>query len=367
MWGISLHMKWGGIICSQCVGLLGAILVMSACSSSNGVSSRTDRSSASSNYGATASAGNGYRLVPSAPSKNPSTLYKEVNVKKDYIPRGTHARKYRRSMKPQYITIHSTQNYSRSADALRHSLALKNGKLRARKRRGGNRIGYLVWHFTTDQYRAVQHLPTNEQGEHADFDGPGNRYSIGIEMCENRGNSRSATIERTAKLAAYLMYKHNIPLRKVVPHYHWPRRGLSQPHKNCPHYLLDNGHPGAKWQWFLAKVNKHYKAITPGEPMRIPIPVAPSPTRSASVATAPAPRPAAPVVNRPAAPAPVRAAPRPPVKKPTPRPKTRYHMVKRGDTLYSLSRRYKTSVSAIQRANGMRNTTIGIGQRLRLP
>ena len=34
-------------------------------------------------------------------------------------------------------------------------------------------------------------MPTNEQGEHADFDGPGNRYSIGIEMCENRGNNRA--------------------------------------------------------------------------------------------------------------------------------------------------------------------------------
>ena len=154
--------------------------------------------------------------------------------------------------------------------------ALKNGKLRARKRRGGNRIGYLVWHYTTDQDRAVQHLPTNEQGEHADFDGPGNRYSIGIEMCENRGNSRSATIERTAKLAAYLMHKHDIPLRKIVPHYHWPRRGLSQPHKNCPHYLLDNGHPGAKWQWFLAKVDKHYKSISSGSPGVVPRPGTPS-------------------------------------------------------------------------------------------
>jgi len=267
-------------------------------------------------------------------------------VRQDIIPSGRHARKYRRSMQPKYITIHSTQNFSRGADAMRHSEALKNGKLRARKRRGGNRIGYLVWHFTIDEDRAVQHLPTNEQGEHADFDGPGNRYSIGLEMCENRGNSRSATIERTAKLTAYLMQKHNIPLRKVVPHYHWPRRGLSQPHKNCPHYLLDNGHPGAKWQWFLAKVNKHYQSI--GGPSVYPSPDGPRiNSHGAIVSAAPAPTPA---VSSSAAP-----------------PSARYHTVKKGDTLYGLSRRYGTSVSAIQRANGLRSSTIGIGKKLRIP
>ncbi len=323
----------------------GAVLALAACSQSDLGSRHTDRSPAAADYGATASAGGDYRFAPATAKKTPSALYREVNVKRDLIPRGRHARKYRRHMRPRYITIHSTQNFSRSADALRHSLALKNGKLRAHKRPGGNRIGYLVWHYTVDQTRAVQHLPTNEQGEHADFDGPG-----------NRGNSRSATIERTAKLAAFLMHKYDIPLRRVVPHYHWPRRGRSPEHKNCPHYLLDNGHPGAKWQWFLSKVNKHYKyykSISPGS--RAPVPSAeprPSSSYGTSVASAPAvPRPT---------PVAVRTAP-------APRPKVHYHTVKRGDTLYSLSRQYGASVSSIQRSNGMRNTTIGVGQLLRIP
>lgn len=206
--------------------------------------------------------GGGYKPVMTRAAKRPADLLEEVRVENDIIPRGRHARKYRRSMKPRYITIHSTQNFSRGADAHRHSLALKNGKLRAYKRRGGNRIGYLVWHYTIDQSVAVQHLPTNEQGEHADFNGPGNNYSIGLEMCENKGNSRSQTIERTAKLTAYLMHKHNIPLRNVVPHYHWARKGLSKPHKDCPHFLLDNGRPGKKWRWYQAKVKKYYDQIT---------------------------------------------------------------------------------------------------------
>ncbi|MDA0813973.1 MAG: peptidoglycan recognition family protein, partial [Verrucomicrobia bacterium] len=109
----------------------------------------------------------------------------------------------------------------------------------------------------------VQHLPTNEQGEHADFDGPGNNYSIGIEMCEHPGNSRGATIARTAKLTAYLMRQHGIPLKNVVPHYHWPRYGQSPVNKNCPIFLLDNGRPGRKWQAFLQQVNSYYRQLLP--------------------------------------------------------------------------------------------------------
>lgn len=178
-----------------------------------------------------------------------SSLYRQVKVKKDYLSYRARGRS-RKSMSPRYITIHSTQNWSRGADSLRHSLALKKGAL-----------GRLSWHYTTDEDRAVQHLPTNEQGNHADYDGPGNRYSIGIEMCENAGNSRSATIERTAKLAAWLMHRHNLPVSRVVPHYKWPRKGKKPENKNCPHFLLDNGRPGAKWRAFQNKVQGYYHQI----------------------------------------------------------------------------------------------------------
>jgi len=210
-------------------------------------------------------------LTESRPVMTTDQLLKQVNLKRDYIPSGVHARKYKRRMTPRYITIHSTQNYSPSADAWQHSKALKNGKLRAYKKRGGNRIGYLSWHYSIDQNRVVQHLPDNEQGEHADFNGPGNNYSLGLEMCENRGNSRSATLERTAKLTAYLMKKHGIPVRNVVPHYHWPRHGVDKPHKNCPHFLLDNGKPGKKWKAFQARILRYYDLIT--KPVVVPAPV----------------------------------------------------------------------------------------------
>lgn len=184
------------------------------------------------------------------PRMSSSDLLSQANVKRDYLPSSARGRT-KKSMRPRYITIHSTQNWSKGADPWRHSLALKRSKL-----------GKLSWHYTTDEKVAVQHLPTTEQGRHADFDGPGNKYSIGIEMCEHPGNSRSATLERTAKLTAWLMKEHDIPLSRVVPHYHWPRWGRNPPNKNCPHFLLDNGKPGRKWQAYLGQVKKYHDAIS---------------------------------------------------------------------------------------------------------
>lgn len=43
------------------------------------------------------------------------------------------------------------------------------------------------------------------------------------------------------------------------------------------------------------------------------------------------------------------------------------HTVKKGDTLYGLSRKYGTSVSSIQRANRLKGSNIGIGKKLIIP
>jgi len=61
---------------------------------------------------------------------------------------------------------------------------------------------YASWHFTVDDHSIYQTLPTNETGEHADYEGEGNRSSIRIEMCVNRGNNLGSTIDRTAQLTA---------------------------------------------------------------------------------------------------------------------------------------------------------------------
>lgn len=71
-----------------------------------------------------------------------------------------------------------------------------------------------------------------------------------------------------------------------------------------------------------------------------------------------------PVVSTPS-PKPI-VRPKPTPTKPKPKPVVR-HLVKKGDTLYSLGRHYGTSVSSIQHANGISGTNIRLGQTLKIP
>ena len=179
--------------------------------------------------------------VPPVP-RTMAQMSREVHINRDFMSPRSRARRAAQSMHPRFITIHSTANPKGAAAA--HARALKRGAM-----------GSLNWHFTVDQYCAVQHIPLNETGRHADRGGPGDMYSIGIEMCEKRGQSIVKTFDRAAKLAAYNMYAHDIPLRNVVPHYYWTG-------KRCPHLLLDNGKPGFKWSWFISRVDYYYRCIS---------------------------------------------------------------------------------------------------------
>ncbi len=48
-------------------------------------------------------------------------------------------------------------------------------------------------------------------------------------------------------------------------------------------------------------------------------------------------------------------------------PSPTYHKVSSGDTLFSISNRYKTSVSDLKRVNGLTSDSIRVGQSLRIP
>jgi N-acetylmuramoyl-L-alanine amidase len=193
-------------------------------------------------------------LLFSSCAVTPRRVAPELQITQSIIPPEKCGRPLHRPMRPTFITIHSTDNTSRSADALNHALAMNKG-LRGRH----NRTGFLTWHFTVDDHSIYQSLPTNETGEHADYEGPGNRSSIGIEMCVNRGNNLDITIDRTAQLTARLMRQYRIPLNHVVPHMHWHMirysDGRDLGFKRCPRILLDGGRLGPKWSAFMAKVS----------------------------------------------------------------------------------------------------------------
>ena len=182
---------------------------------------------------------------------NPSAL----NLRQMLVPPGQAGRRIEFPMRAKYITIHNTQNPG--ATALQHATGMRNGAFRGRSQ--WNRTGYLTWHFTVDDVQAIQSLPLNIQGEHADHDGPGNKTSIGIEICEFGSRARqAAAIDRAARLTAYVMHEKGIRLDHVVPHYHWPQMHFGGNKKNCPIILLDAGKPGPRWEAFLRKVRSYY-------------------------------------------------------------------------------------------------------------
>ena len=78
--------------------------------------------------------------------------------------------------------------------------------------------------------------------------------------------------------------------------------------------------------------------------------------------TPPAPAPAAPAYTPPAAPAYT-----PPAAPANNYGGTTSHVVAKGDTLYNLSKRYGTSIVAIQSANGLNSDLIVLGQTLNIP
>jgi N-acetylmuramoyl-L-alanine amidase len=177
-----------------------------------------------------------------------------VNLRPMIVPKGRVGRRVEFPLRASSITIHSTSN--RNATALQHARGMANGAFRGKSK--WNRTGYMTWHFTVDDVQAIQSLPLNIQGEHADHDGPGNTTSIGIEICEFRDRRRqAAAIDRAARLTAWLAQEKGIPLDRVVPHYHWPQWHFHGHQKNCPRILLDGGRPGARWAAFLRKVQEY--------------------------------------------------------------------------------------------------------------
>lgn len=174
-------------------------------------------------------------------------LGKTLNLEIDFIPESNSNRPGTR-IKPEYITIHNTDNSSPGAGALAHAKYIKGADAQKRK---------VSWHYTVDDKLCVKHLPLNEMSWHA-ASAVGNRSSIAIEICMNTGIDQSAADKRAATLTAILMYDLNILINNVVPHYHWSG-------KNCPRLLLNNGKPGEKWKKFLEEVNLIYQSIEPQE------------------------------------------------------------------------------------------------------
>ena len=168
-----------------------------------------------------------------------------VQIIQDLIPKGRRNRPgYKLAVK--YITIHDTANPQAGANAKAHAGYLRGATAAAIP---------ASWHFTVDDKVIYQHLPLTENGWHCGdgTNGPGNRQSIGIEICENSDGNRAQAEANAAWLTAKLLKDYGLKITDVKQHYDWNK-------KNCPRVLRGrkNG-----WSGFLAAVEANLKPIAP--------------------------------------------------------------------------------------------------------
>ncbi len=81
----------------------------------------------------------------------------------------------------------------------------------------------------------------------------GNRNSIGIEACVNKGSDVWQTYQKTAQLVAKLLYDNNLDVSRVKGHHFFDG-------KNCPQPLLENDME--IWNEFIDQVIYEYQLIT---------------------------------------------------------------------------------------------------------
>jgi hypothetical protein len=164
--------------------------------------------------------------------------YTRLDIIVDLIPRANSNRPGT-PLHPSKVTIHNTDNEEPGADAHAHAQYMKGADAQARK---------VSWHFTVDDHSIYQSLPVDEVGWHAGTH-EGNRQSIGIEICENRGIDQAAANDRAARLTALQLHDLGLdPGRDVVQHHDWSG-------KDCPKLLRN---PPSGWTNFLAQVRAHY-------------------------------------------------------------------------------------------------------------
>lgn len=165
-----------------------------------------------------------------------------IKVIEDLIPK-TNPNRPGQKMTPTYITIHDTGNTDATANAMMHARYLKN-----------LRTTSPSWHYTVDDDVVVQHLPNTENAWHAGdgFNGPGNRHSIGIEICMNQGIDRAKAEMKAQQLIAMLMLQYKIPIKNVVQHNHWSG-------KNCPQVIRSRANG---WANFINGVQAAYEQLT---------------------------------------------------------------------------------------------------------
>ncbi|MGG4419246.1 N-acetylmuramoyl-L-alanine amidase [Bacillus subtilis] len=146
-----------------------------------------------------------------------------IKVVKNLVSQEKYSLKCPNPMVPEYITIHNTAN---DASAKNEISYMKNN------------TSSTSYHFAVDDKQVIQGLPLNRNAWHTGDgkDGPGNRKSIGVEICYSKsGGAKYYAAEKLAiKFVAQFLKERGWGIDRVRKHQDWSG-------KYCPHRILDEG------------------------------------------------------------------------------------------------------------------------------
>lgn len=160
----------------------------------------------------------------------------------DHIPKSTpYNRRPGIPMTPTTITIHNTGNPYSNARGERAWLTNPSNDRTA------------SFHIVVDEHEAIECIPLNEvawaAGDGAN--GPGNRTSIHIEICESGDYAK--TLDNAAVLVARMLWERGWGVDRLRRHYDWSG-------KICPRLMYDDGR-WTGWTAFCNMVGYKIKAM----------------------------------------------------------------------------------------------------------
>lgn len=162
-----------------------------------------------------------------------------IAVKKNLVSEAKYALKCPNPMIAEYITIHNTYNDASAANEVSYMI--------------GN-TSSTSFHFAVDDKEVIQGLPLNRNAWHTGdgTNGPGNRKSIGVEICYSKsGGAKYYAAEKLAiKFVAQLLKERGWSIDRVRKHQDWSG-------KYCPHRILSEG----RWNEVKAAIDAELKAL----------------------------------------------------------------------------------------------------------
>ncbi|CAF1786896.1 N-acetylmuramoyl-L-alanine amidase [Bacillus subtilis] len=162
-----------------------------------------------------------------------------IKVVKNLVSQEKYTLKCPNPMVPEYITIHNTAN---DASAKNEISYMKNN------------TSSTSYHFAVDDKQVIQGLPLNRNAWHTGDgkEGPGNRKSIGVEICYSKsGGAKYYAAEKLAiKFVAQLLKERGWGVDRVRKHQDWNG-------KYCPHRILSEG----RWDEVKAAIADELRKI----------------------------------------------------------------------------------------------------------